>query len=366
MTPSTMVHIFRQEARLIGALAITLAVYAFPRTYLEHGQWAALLASALLVCVILAVSLSVAGHAELLARKVGDPYGTMILTLSSVTVEVVVLGVVMMGTTSAVLARDSIYSAVMLDINGTLGLAALMGGFKHGEQAYNDDSARVYTVMILTAMGVAMMAPAFVPAALRPWYGACTIVTLLVLYGVFLRMQVGPHSYFFSYSYEDKQRRRRPPPSNDVSRTHSIVVMILGVALVSALAEVLSGTLDRGLAGTHAPATLMALVIAVVSAGPEILTALRASLANRMQPAVNIALGASLSTVTLTVPAMTVLALAAAHPIDMALTPIQMFMSMLTLVVAAINLNDGATNAIEGMTHFALFLTFLIFLVLGV
>jgi Ca2+:H+ antiporter len=97
--------------------------------------------------------------------------------------------------------RDTIYAAVMLDLNGILGMAALIGGFKHGEQPYNNDSGRTYVVMILTAMGISMVVPEFIPR--RHWeaYSVFTIGAMLMLYGVFLRMQVGPHSYFFSYSY---------------------------------------------------------------------------------------------------------------------------------------------------------------------
>ncbi len=131
--------------------------------------------------------------------------------VAAVLVEVVILAIMMSSEASPTLVRDTIYSAVMLDINGILGLAALLGGLKHGEQSYNDDSARTYSVMILTAMGVSMMVPEFIPK--RPTgssYSAFTIGAMMVLYALFLRMQVGPHSYFFSYSYPDKRRKKEP------------------------------------------------------------------------------------------------------------------------------------------------------------
>jgi Ca2+:H+ antiporter len=178
-------------------------------------------------------------------------------------------------------------------------------------------------------------------------------------------MQTGPHSYFFSYSYPDKRRRRTEDPAARTRPVYSVLVIILGIAAIGALAEILSAALRQGLRDTHAPTALLALVVAVISAGPEIMTALRAALANRMQSTVNIAMGASLSTVTLTVPVITLLALLLDLPLHMAMTPVQVVMSAITLVVAAINLNDGQTNAIEGMTHFALFLTFLMLTALG-
>ena len=291
----------------------------------------------------------------------------MILTLAAVLVEVVILAIMMSNEPSPTLVRDTIYSAVMLDINGILGLAALMGGIKHGEQSYNDDSARTYSVMILTAMGVSMVVPEFIPRGDWKIYSAFTIGAMVVLYTLFLRMQVGPHSYFFSYSYPEKRRKQLPadeqaPP---VSLAFSIGTLVFGVVVIGALAEVMSKTLDLGLEGTGAPPVVTAIVVAAISAAPEILTALRAALANRMQSVVNIALGASLSTVILTVPVMEAMALYTGQPFQMAMTPVQTVMVFITLIVSAINLNDGETNAIEGMTHFVLFATFIMLSLLG-
>ncbi|WP_454691288.1 calcium:proton antiporter [Achromobacter aloeverae] len=363
-------HLLKQEKFLVLALLLAVAAHSGIMESAAEGGWmAALAASVVLIAAILAASMSVANHAEQLAHKVGDPYGSMLLTLAAVAVEVIVLGIVLVNSGTPTLARDSIYAAVMLDINGTLGLAALIGGFKHGEQSYNDDSGRTYTVMILTAMGISMVVPEFVPSQSWALYNVFTMVALVLLYSVFLRMQVGPHSYFFSYSYPDK--KRRPAPRQDAEAepesgaTTSVIVMLAGVAVVGALAEALSVSMPAALAGTHAPFALLALVVAIISAGPEIITALRAALRNRMQSTVNIAMGASLSTVTLTIPIITLLAMCLGQPLQMAMTPVQAVMTVITLVVAAINLNDGQTNAIEGMTHLVLFLTFLMLTAIG-
>ncbi|MCV4262416.1 calcium:proton antiporter [Pseudomonas capsici] len=362
-----MDSLLRQEKFLLLAIIATFIAYPLEHWLLGNGQTVALLAGLALVGFIICASMRVAHHAELLAEKVGDPYGTMILTLSAVLVEVVILAIMMSNEPSATLVRDTIYAAVMLDINGILGLAALTGGLKHGEQAYNDNSARTYSVMILTAMGVSMVVPEFIPKADWKLYSAFTIGAMIVLYTLFLRMQVGPHSYFFSYSYPEKNRRKDQPEeqSESINLTRSIVTLVLGVVVIGALAEVMSKTIDLGLEGTGAPPVLTAILVAAISAAPEILTALRAALANRMQSVVNIALGASLSTVILTVPAMEAMALYSGQPFQMAMTPVQTVMVFITLLVCAINLNDGETNAIEGMTHFVLFATFIMLSCLG-
>ncbi|MDQ7986372.1 calcium:proton antiporter [Pseudomonas sp. G34] len=363
-----MLNAIKQEYWLLLAVLAALIALPMEHALLGHGQGVALIGAVALIAAIVCASLRVAHHAEQLAERVGDPYGTMILTLSAVLVEVVILAIMMSNQASPTLVRDTIYSAVMLDINGILGLAALMGGLKHGEQSYNDDSARSYSVMILTAMGISMVVPEFIPEADWKAYSMFTIGAMLVLYAVFLRMQVGPHSYFFSYAYPEKKNRGGEGHGGGEEQVNvgwSIGVLVFGVIVIGVLAEVMSLALDVGLEGTGAPPVLTAIVVAGISAAPEILTALRAALANRMQSVVNIALGASLSTVILTVPVMEAMALYSGQPFQMAMTPVQTVMVFITLIVCAINLNDGETNAIEGMTHFVLFATFIMLAMLG-
>ncbi|UJW74264.1 calcium:proton antiporter [Rhizobium sp. SL42] len=378
--------LIRQERSLFIPIGMAIIAYLVEHTILEAGQAASLIGAALLVGAIVIASMRVAHHAEILAHKVGDPYGTMILTLSAVAVEVIILAIMMNNEASPTLVRDTIYSAVMLDINGILGLAALIGGLKHGEQPYNDDSGKTYGVMILTAMGISMIVPEFIPRDKWQYYSLYTIFAMIALYALFLRMQVGTHSYFFSYSYPtrepsaeesgagaDDNPSPRPShrPSHAPSHPHaqstavSIAVILFGVVLIGGLAEVMAVLADAGLEGTGAPVALTAILVAAISAAPEILTALRAALRNRMQATVNIAMGASLSTVILTVPVMEGIALYTGQPFVMAMTPVQTTMVAITLIAAAINLNDGETNAIEGMTHFILFTTFIMLSFIG-
>jgi Ca2+:H+ antiporter len=307
-------------------------------------------------------SLRVAHHAEVLAEKVGEPYGTMILTLAAVLVEVVILATMMAHTSSPTLVRDTIYSAVMLDMNGILGIAAILGGLRYGEQPYNVDSGNTYIVMILTAVGISMIVPGFIPVTSWKFYSIFTIVIMTLLYGMFLRLQTTQHSYFFSYSYAETGIAGKSHPG---STRASITLLVLGIVIIGVLAEVMSKTMDAGLAGSGVPPVVAAVLVAFISASPEILTAVRAALANRMQPVVNIALGASLSTIILTVPIMEALALFSDKPMQIALTPVQTVMVLLTVAVAAINLHDGETNAIEGMTHFVLFASFLMLASMG-
>ena len=226
--------------------------------------------------------------------------------------------------------------------------------------------------MILVAMGVSMALPGVVPPVHARTWSLFNIVVMALMYGLFLKLQTGRHSYFFAYSYERHGGGgAEGGGQGDAAAGRGglglhIGLLLAGIVLVGVLSEAMSKTLDAGLAGTGVPPMVTPLIVAAISASPEIVTALRAALSNRMQPVVNIALGASLSTVILTVPVLETLALLTGHPMQMTLTPGQGVMVGLTLLAAMINIHDGETNAIEGMTHLVLFLAFLVLAALGI
>lgn len=361
-----MTDLLKKEKLMLLGLVATVLAYAMEHTLIANGRLIALITAAILIIVIIGVAIRVAHHAEVIAEKIGEPYGTMVLTLSAVLVEVIILVIMMSHEHSPTLARDTIYAAIMLDMNGIIGLAALLGGLRHGEQVYNDDAGKTYIVMIMTAVGISMLVPEFLPTDKWTYYSVFTIGIMIVLYALFLKMQTGRHSYFFHYSYADKNKAdNMEEHSSHASIKPTIILLIIGIILTGALAEVMSTVLNTGVKGLNIPPILLGLVVATISASPEILTALKAALANRMQPVINIALGATLSTVILTIPVVEAVALFTGQQITMGLTIPQTVMVVLTLFVGAINLNDGETNAIEGMTHFVLFATFIMLSILG-
>lgn len=359
---------------LLGALLAAVCL-PFADRIEQLSRVPALLFAGAVIAVIILGALRIAHHSESLAERLGDPYGTMILTISAVLVEVIVITIVISHEPSATLARDTIYSAVMLDINGILGISAFVGGLKHGEQKYNVDTGNSYIVMIMTAMAIAMVVPEFVPPGRTYYYSLFTIAIMLVMYGMFLALQTGQHSYFFSYNYRRNAKGAESEPAREgvqgpagharLPVGQSVFWLVAGLVLIGALSELMAPALSRGLRNSGVPKVVPGIVIALISASPEILTAMRAALANRMQSTLNVALGASLSTVILTVPLIEAFALVSGHPLKMAMTPVQTLMVFVTLIVASVNLYDGETNAIEGKTHFALFLTFLMLSAIG-
>lgn len=356
-------QLLQQEKYLVIAIITAIAGFLLEHSLLQATAPWTWLAIASLLAVIIGAALRVAHHAEMLALKLGEPYGTMILTLSAVAVEVVILAIMMLASDNPTLARDTVYSALMLDINGILGVAAIIGGLKYGEQPYNLDSGNSYVAMILVAVGMSMFVPEFVPHEKWQAYSVFTILAMLLLYGLFLRMQTGKHSYFFDYAYQDIAKHEVNP--SDIRTGFHVSLLLVSIALIGLLSELMSVFLSKALVGSGLPAIIPALLVAVISASPEILTAMRAALANRMQAVLNIALGASLATVVLTIPVIEGIALFTGKAINMAMSPVQTAMVLLTLLVAAINLHDGETNAIEGYTHAALCATFLFLAILG-
>jgi Ca2+:H+ antiporter len=216
--------------------------------------------------------------------------------------------------------------------------------------------------MLLVALGIGMFVPDFVPDATWPAYSIFTVVMMALLYMAFLRLQTIEHRQFFEYeALQDEAHDIAISPN----WLHALV-LVLAVAGVGVLSEVLSVLLSAGLEGTGLPMSLPAVTVALISASPELMAALKAARHDRMQTTMNIALGASLATVLLTLPVIEAIALFSGDRIVMALTPIQAAMLLVTLLAAMNNLHDGESNAIEGISHFALFAAFVALTLLGV
>jgi Ca2+:H+ antiporter len=345
------------------ALALLILGLGF---FLEHGaieQGGAALWGLLLVILaaIMGVAFRISHHAEVLALRWGEPYGTLILTLAAVSVEVVILVVLLQGAPNPTLARDTVFAAVMFDINGILGIAAIVGGLKHGTPKYNLSSANSFVAMLIVAIGVGMFIPDFVPDAQWKTYSAFSAGVMGIMYLAFLRLQTVEHRDFFEHNAAIDDEAHDPA----CKPVLNIGIMVGAIVLVGVLSEVLSALLDAGLSGSGLPRSIPAVLVALISASPEIMTALNAAKNDRLQTTVNIALGASLATVLLTLPVIEGIALFHGERIVMALTPIQGGMLLLTLLAVMNNLHDGETNAIEGMSHLVLFAAFVALVMLG-
>ena len=310
--------------------------------------------------VIIYSSMSVAHHAEMLAEKFGEPYGTMILTMSAVIVEIVIISIMMLHENNPTLARDTIYAAIMLDINGLLGFAAIIGGLKYGEQPYNVDSSNSYLAMLLVALGVAMVIPDFINPEFYDAFMRFNVVIFILLYLVFTRVQLKDHRYFFQYKVEGSTESTPEHTHNhgEINALYHTILLVVSIVMIGLLSEILAVFMSNDIQYLGLPMALSAVGVAVISASPELITAVRAALDNRMQTVINIALGASLATVLLTIPAVIVIGMVTGMEVTLGLTPIQGVMIGLTLLVSMINFSDGETNMLEGFLHVILFVLF--------
>lgn len=351
-----MKAIAKEYALFISLISLVLfTYYEHPLTQSMLGN---LIGFSVLFAVIIYAALSVAHHAELLAEKFGEPYGTLILTMSAVTVEVVIIAIMMIHSHNPTLARDTIYSAIMLDINGLLGTAAIIGGLKFGEQPYNVDSSNSYLSMLLVAIGLSMVLPHLVDATHHTVFMWFIVVVFILLYLVFTKIQLNNHRYFFEYHTNEPSNTQDHQTDQTINGWYHAILLIVYITLIGFLSEILSVFMSNNLQELGLPLALGAVGVALISASPELIVAIRSALDNRMQTVINIALGASLATVLLTVPAVIMISYLAGLEIHLAITPTQGVLLGLTLLVSIVNFNDGETNMLEGFLHFILFVAF--------
>lgn len=351
-------NILTREKALWLSLICLAFIFPFEQT-IAHTILGNILGFAAVFVVIIYSAINVAHHAEKLAEKYGEPYGTLILTIAAVLVEIVIIVIMMTNAHSPTLARDTIYSAVMLDINGLLGICAFIGGIKYGEQQYNMDSSNSYISMLLVAFLVAMVLPHFIPEQNLIAYENFTVVAFILLYLLFTKVQLKNHKYFFTYNYKKTAKTKHQHiETKKINGLYHATILSVSIIIIGLLSELLALFMDNSIEYTGLPMALGAFVVAVISASPELITAIKSATNNNMQTVINIALGASLATLLLTVPSVIVVAEIMHFNIDLALTPLQMTMIGITLVVSIVHFNDGETNILEGFLNFILFIVF--------
>jgi Ca2+:H+ antiporter len=311
--------------------------------------------------VIIFAAMGVVHHAELLAHKLGEPYGTMILTLSAVTVEIIMVSTMMLhGDSDPEIARDTIFSTLMILLNGLTGLIMLLGGLKYGEQKYNIKSANSYFSMIFAVIGLGMFLPQIINFENYYLYEVFLIAVCVILYIFFLRMQSKEHNYYFKFEHtrHDDSEIKRIPAKSEINGLYHSVMLTATIASISILAESLSVFVDDGIEKMSLPGGVAGLIIALIIVSPEGLTAIRAGLNDDMQRVINISLGSMLSTVSLTIPAVLIVGLLIGREVLLGLTSIQSAMVIISLLVSIFSCKDGESNALQGFIHFILFITF--------
>jgi len=316
--------------------------------------------------VVVYAAIGVVGHAELLAEKYGEPYGTLILTLSAVTVEVVMLTTMVLHLeNNPTLARDTIFATVMILVNGLIGLSLLIGGIRYGEQRYNVKSSKAFLTVLFALTGLALILPDTLTPAQEPQFEAFLVFASILLYAFFLHIQTRKHTHFFVFDSSPKEpgsrgHRTGGRSPDEISGAYHGIMLVVTIVALSVLVEYLSIALDDTMDVLHFPPQIPALVVAIIIASPESLAAIRAALQNDMQRTFNIALGSALSTVALTIPAVLVISFVAGRGVILGLTPVQASLMIISLLVASITEADGSTSALEGLVQLVLFGSFVV------
>ena len=362
-----MLKIIREERFLGVGIATSLAFLLFGSRL--HSDYSNPLYLALILTwlffTILGSVLAVVRHADHLAERLGQPYGTLILTLSVTAIEAMSISAVMLhGANNPTLVRDTLVGVIMIILNGMVGVSLLVGGWRHREQQYNLQGANAYLSVIIPLAVLGLVLPNVTHTTSGPTLSGMQegflILMSIMLFGAFLAIQTGRHRGFFVLEAE-------APPHHETGAPllkHAALLIIYMVPVVF-LAEQLAPPADYLIETLNAPVALGGLAIAALVATPEAISATKAAFRNQLQRSVNIFLGSVLSTIGLTIPAMLVIGHLTGRTIILGVQNGEMVMLLLTLFLSAITFTSGRTNILQGLVHVLLFLAYILLIFEG-
>jgi Ca2+:H+ antiporter len=342
-------------------LAAALMVVAGMTGLIDAGAGLALAAAALLLggAVFAAVH-----HAEVLAARLGEPFGSIVLAIAVTAIEVALIVSIMLAGAegSGAVARDTVFAAIMIVLNGVIGLCLVLGGQRHGEQSFQLPGASAALAVLGTLSVLAMMLPNFSEAVPGPVYSSAQLIDVaivsIVLYGAFIFVQTIRHRDYFLEAADDEHDPAERPGA--AIATASLGLLLLSLAAVVLLAKVLSYPLDEAVAAAGLPRTVVGIVIAAVVLLPEGIASVRAALVNRLQNSINLVLGSALASIGLTIPVVAAVSLFLGSELELGLSPQSMVLLMLTLFVSTLTLGTGRTTLLHGLIHLGIFGTFLL------
>lgn len=324
------------------------------------GLFDVLLAAGLVAGILAAVF-----HAEVVAHRVGEPFGTLVLALAVTAIEVALIVSLMLagGESASTLARDTVFASVMIILNGMVSICLLSGGQRHREQSFGlfGVSAALATLAAISVLTLVL--PNFTTTAAGPVYSPSqlTFIALvsLVLYGTFLLVQTVRHrDYFLPVMAESDEAVHAPPPALRMALL-SAILLLASLCAVVLLAKSLSPALEAAVTTLGAPPTLVGVIIAAVVLLPESIAAYQAARANRLQTSLNLALGSALASIGLTIPAVSIVSLATGWTLALGIDGKSTVLLMLSLVVASLSLGTGRTTVMQGMIHLVIFAVYL-------
>jgi Ca2+:H+ antiporter len=305
-------------------------------------------------------------HAETVAHRIGEPFGTLVLAVAVTVIEVALIVSVMISNPvgKSELARDTVFAAVMIVCNGIVGACLLWGGARHREQGFQIHGASAALAVLAALTILTLVMPNVAVSAPGPSFSTSQLIfagaVSLLLYGSFVFVQTIRHRDYFLPVGGGTDEAHAAPPSSQAAMVSSLLLLVALVAVVG-LAKVLTPTVEAGIARANAPEAVVGIVIAALVLLPEGLAALRAAKANRLQTSLNLALGSALASIGLTIPAVAALSITLQRPLALGLGPKDQVLLALTLLVGVITLGTGRTTVLQGIVHLVIFAAFLFF-----
>lgn len=343
-------------APVVGALILSLA-FAAP----DVPGLVPLLVAGLFASVIAAVH-----HAEVVAHKVGEPYGTIVLALAVTAIEVALIVTMMLagGESASGLPRDTVFAAVMLILNGIIGLSLVAGSRRHTIQRYRIDGITAALATLTAIVVLTLVLPNFTTTSPGPTYTHSQLVFIavvtLVLFASFTAFQTGRHrEYFLPVDDGDPATEDIAMRPSTRSALASLALMLLSLAIVVLSAKKLAPSLEAFLIAAGAPQAVAGIAIAAIVLLPEGVAAVRAAINNRVQTSLNLALGSAIASIGLTIPVVSALAVVMGWPLALGLDGMSTVLLFVSLFVASISLRTGRTNIQIGIVHAVLLGTYL-------
>lgn len=355
-----------RSAWVYPALAVLLfASTLIPGIGFSHTPAGFAFAAVLLV-ILFGTVFAAVHHAEVIAHRIGEPYGTLLLTLSVTIIEVALIATIMLGDASVpTLARDTVFAVVMIVCNGLVGVCILVGGLRYREQDFQVTGVNVYLCVLIVIATITLILPNYTLSTPGPVYsetqlGFISVVTI-VLYGVFLYTQTIRHRDYFIVESEEEAAEHAAATGKEL--IVSVVLLLVSLVGVVLLAKKFSLVVDAGAAAIGAPPAFAGVVVALLVLLPESIAAVSTARKNDLQKSINLALGSSIATIGLTVPAVAVAAYLLDKPLVLGLDTRDVVLLAMTMLVSMMTFGTGRTNILFGLVHMLVFAVF-IFLVL--
>jgi Ca2+:H+ antiporter len=350
-----------RSAWIFPALAVLLFAAATALGFTFTPSAAGLVFAAVLLLILFGTVFAAVHHAEVIAERIGEPYGTLLLTLAVTVIEVALIATIMLGEKPVpALARDTVFAVVMIVCNGLVGVCILAGGLRYREQDFQVTGSTVYLSVLIVLATITLILPNYTLTTPGPLYSAgqlafVSIVTI-ILYAVFLYTQTIRHRDYFII--ESDGGGDDAGYASNRTLIVSAALLLVSLLAVVLLAKKFSFVVDAGAAAIGAPPAFAGILVALLILLPESVAAIAAARKNDLQKSINLALGSSLATIGLTIPAVAVVAYALDKTLVLGLEQREVILLVMTFLLSMLTFGTGRTNILFGLVHLVVFAVF--------